>query len=295
MSAAFIAGDWGTSRLRLFLCDAMGDVLDSKSGPGIAEARGNAADIFLSLSQPWGALPAILCGMVGSSLGWREVAYLSCPTPAWHLARGTTRFAVGSRQIVLVPGLFCRNPLGAPDTMRGEETQILGALHRHADLARGRHLLCLPGTHSKWALLQDGIVERFLTAVSGELFDILLRHSILIKAGGIDLPTIGHIDADPSDESFLHRLFAARSRQLSGEFGPAEAAAYLSGLIVAQDVAGALRLFGREADSVTVIGAPDLGERYLRALEKQEIAASVIDGDDASLAGLCALHQELFA
>ena len=33
--AHFIAGDWGTSRLRLFLCDRAGSILDRAEGPGI--------------------------------------------------------------------------------------------------------------------------------------------------------------------------------------------------------------------------------------------------------------------
>ena len=33
--AAFIAGDWGTSRLRLYLCDPAGNVLARGSGEGV--------------------------------------------------------------------------------------------------------------------------------------------------------------------------------------------------------------------------------------------------------------------
>ena len=36
--AAFIGGDWGTTRLRLFLCDGHGAVLARAEGPGAAEA-----------------------------------------------------------------------------------------------------------------------------------------------------------------------------------------------------------------------------------------------------------------
>jgi len=81
--AAFIAGDWGTSNLRLTLCDAEGQALDVRKGPGAAESRGKHAEIFDTLSAEWrcanGALPAVLSGMVGSTIGWREVPYLKCP------------------------------------------------------------------------------------------------------------------------------------------------------------------------------------------------------------------------
>ena len=40
-SASFIAGDWGTSHLRLYLCDATGRVLERRAGPGVARLAGD--------------------------------------------------------------------------------------------------------------------------------------------------------------------------------------------------------------------------------------------------------------
>src|SRR3954468_16310711 len=88
--AAFIAGDWGTSNLRLALCDARGAVLDTRSGPGAADSRGRFAEVFDSHPGDWrrthGALPAILSGRAGSSFGWRKAAYLVCPAELAELA-----------------------------------------------------------------------------------------------------------------------------------------------------------------------------------------------------------------
>jgi len=46
----------------------------------------------------------------------------------------------------LVPGISCELP-HAPDVMRGEETQVLGALHL---LGRSDATVIFPCTHSKW-------------------------------------------------------------------------------------------------------------------------------------------------
>ena len=126
MSApAFIAGDWGTSHLRLFLCDAQGVPLESAFGPGAADVGGAFADTLDSLTSDWQqrarSLPTILCGMVGSSIGWTQTAYVPCPVRPAQIA--TACVALRDGRVHIVPGLSCRNRLEAPDVMRGEETQ----------------------------------------------------------------------------------------------------------------------------------------------------------------------------
>ena len=78
--------------------------------------------------------------------------------------------------------------------MRGEETQILGALHLEPTLAsRPSSLLCLPGTHTKWVLLDEGTVQEFLTATTGELFALLVRSQ---RAGERLADASGILDRD---------------------------------------------------------------------------------------------------
>ena len=62
-----------------------------------------------------------------------------------------------------------------PDVIRGEETQIFGALGNGSD--NGQFIL--PGTHSKWALVENGQIVWFTTFMTGELFAVLCNHSIL--------------------------------------------------------------------------------------------------------------------
>ena len=304
----FLAGDWGTSNLRLFLCDAAGTALDSSAGPGAAESSGRFDAVFSGLTARWrerhGPLPAVLCGMVGSNFGWRQAPYVSCPASPDQIGAGCVSpddAASRDAAIRIVPGLRCQNRFGAPDFMRGEETQILGALQLDPALRSGRQLLCLPGTHSKWAVLEDGVVMAFNTAPTGELFAILKEHSVLVQRPATD-------DAAANDAAFerglqqvnafpqaqlLHRLFECRARMLSGELEAGATAAFLSGLLIASDVGGAWPLLAQPAAAapVQLIGAPSLTALYAKALASRQRDARQLDGASASLAGLTRIFQ----
>jgi len=307
--ASFVAGDWGTSNLRLFLCDAVGTPLDQKSGPGAADVAGpdraaRFAETFDSLTAPWkaanGELPVVLCGMVGSSIGWVQAPYVPCPTLPERIIDACCALRNGA--IHIVPGLSCHNRFDAPDFMRGEETQILGALTRIPELRQGTRLLCLPGTHTKWILLNDGVLRDFFTAPSGELYALLAKHSVLVRTpereDGTDLAAfrtaVARFNHFPNAQ-LLHRLFECRSRQLSGELAAQSSAAYLSGLIVASDVHGALTALASAATerSVCLIGTPRLMQLYSLALESHGRATSQLDGAQASLAGLARVQHRL--
>ena len=311
--ACFVAGDWGTSHLRLFLCDDDGPILERASGPGAADAGGRFASVLSGLLAPWrqqhGPLPALLCGMVGSSIGWLQAPYAPCPA---SLERITDACVSPHDGVHIVPGLSCRNRFKAPDFMRGEETQILGALAIDPALRRGRRLLCLPGTHTKWALLAEGVVEEFLTAPTGELFALLHDHSVLLRGNS---PTGAMpIDQGPGDAfdaaafeqglaqfneypqaQLLHRLFECRARRLDGELSLAAGSAFLSGLLLASDIAGALRLLAGSigVSSVHLIGAAELTQLYAIGLAAHEHAATRIEGEAAAVAGLAQLHRQL--
>lgn len=298
----FIAGDWGTSALRLWLCRD-GVPVDRVDGPGVAAAAGRLDRIFLAATLPWreeeGALPALLCGMVGSSIGWVEAAYQPCPADLSSLARGLTRFQAEGEDVAIVPGLSCRNPQGAPDVMRGEETQILGALALDPDLGRGRRLLCLPGTHNKWVRLDQGRVVDFQTALTGEMFALLRQHSVLGRDTDGLSPQTGAaftlgVERALTGAPLPHLLFEARSRRLLDGLSAADALSLLSGLVVGGDVAGVRALAGDGLDGpILLIGSPALTDAYRTALAVAGLDSVARDGDDLVLAGLCALHGAL--
>lgn len=306
--AVLIAGDWGTTHLRLYLVATDGEILASLQGPGARDSVGRFAQALEALVSQWPAevraLPVILCGMVGSSLGWTQATYVTCPARPEQIANSCVALQHG--RVHVVPGLSCLNRLQAPDVLRGEETQILGALRLHPLLHSGRHLLCLPGTHTKWVVLQDGVVSEFLTAPTGELFAVLSTNTILVSderqavqptsASDESAYTRGveRFHAHP-DADLLHQLFEVRSRRLFRELDSPEAGAYLSGLLIAHDVHGALRLMSEAADSgaVYIIGSPQLVRWYQLALQREHRLVLSIDAGDAVIAGMLLLQQLL--
>ena len=80
-------------------------------------------------------------------------------------------------RIAIVPGLCCDHD-GVPDVMRGEETQVFGALEL---LGMDHGLFVLPGTHSKWVRVAGGRIESFATFMTGEFYALLRKHSILAR------------------------------------------------------------------------------------------------------------------
>jgi 2-dehydro-3-deoxygalactonokinase len=301
----FVAGDWGTSHLRIFLCDEHGTVLDRAIGPGVAQVKAAFPEVFESLLAPWersrGRLSAVLCGMVGSRIGWTAAPYAACPAiPAKIMERCVS---LRSGLVAVVPGIRCENRLRAADFIRGEETQVLGALALEPSLRQGCRLLCLPGTHTKWLVLDDGVIREFLSAPTGEVFSVLREHSILVRDDSRAAQDIGAAAFEAGVQRFreapdtqvLHRLFECRSRLLNGEMQAGDAAAFLSGLLIASDVAGAVELF---ADSIAertvhVVGAPELSRLYATALAQYAHVAKCLDGAQASLAGLTRVHRFL--
>lgn len=298
--AVFIAGDWGTSRLRLYLCDAGGNVLARGEGEGasVPDCAGRFDAAVAAWDKAHGILPAVLSGMVGSTIGWREVPYLKCPAVPSDIAAAALRFEAGERGIAILPGLTCRGKTGAPDVMRGEETQILGALRLYPNLAKGRHIFCMPGTHAKWVAVSDGAVTQFQTALSGELFELLRRHSVLARdSSEVDVQNPAFmlgLDFARQKADLLHLLFSVRSRVVTGEMAKTDAASYLSGLVLGKDIATALALFQCDGP-VQLICTPALAALYGKALSAYDVRSAVIDGDRASLAGLVHAHAEIFS
>lgn len=298
-AAAFIAVDWGTSNARFALCDAGGQSLEMREGPGAAQSRGRFAEVFDEATAPWraahGALPAWMCGMVGSAFGWVEAPYLPCPADLNELAESAVPIRDG---VYVVPGMRCTNPLGAPDVMRGEETQLIGALRSGEFPAGGRQLACLPGTHTKWVSLSGGVVQEFLTAPTGELFALLCEHSVLVRDKTTPITHVaaeferGLAEAARHPGAFVHQVFQARSLRLDKQLTAEGAASWVSGLLIGADVGGALALFGESQAPVLVIGAPKLTDSYAQALARHGRRAVQVDGSGAALAGLAHVFQE---
>ncbi|USI74503.1 2-dehydro-3-deoxygalactonokinase [Sphingomonas morindae] len=299
-----IVGDWGTSRLRLFRLEA-GAVTDRRDGPGIAALPDTPEAVLRAAIAPWrddGPPASIsLCGMIGSRNGWRDVPYVACPADAAAWAAGAARLDFDGSEVAIMPGLACADARGVPDVMRGEETQIFGAMALDPALGRGRHRIALPGTHGKWAEVEDGAVRGFRTYLTGELFALLRDHSTLARAGAgpAEAPdeavaaeragfAAGLAEAEATP--LAGALFQTRSRQLREARSQAWALGFLSGLVIGAEVAAATA--EPQAGAVMLIGDPALAGRYAEALARRGLATHLGDGDACARAGL-ALWESL--
>jgi 2-dehydro-3-deoxygalactonokinase len=174
--------------------------------------------------------------------------------------------------------------------MRGEETQIFGALALRPELAEGEHVFALPGTHGKWCQVRDGRIVRFQTFLTGEAFALLSTRSSLLL--GAD--TSESIEDDSA--GFAHGLWRAASGRLLGSLFEARAAqlregrsgawarGFLSGLTIGTEVSEGVAAF--DAKRVILIGASALAERYARALEAEAVGAALLGGELCVLTGL---------
>ncbi len=304
-----IVGDWGSTAMRLSLCAVDRDgirVIDAAAGPGVKFCTDFEAAFFDS-AQGWldahGVMPVVLAGMIGSNLGWADCPYAPCPTDATALDARMHRFTVRDVEITIAPGLRCTNIFGLPDVMRGEEVQLFGLLDLLGSPA-DRMLVCLPGTHAKWAVVIDGVVESFFTSMQGELFEILLSHSLVgrgLPDAATSVPITPETPAfydgvrrmldDPTLAAEL-AVFAARSRVVTGDLPAIEARAFLSGLLIAAEVRDAIAAYsarGMTFDRVVFVGAEALMPLYAVPAEALGLAVVQVPAHDASIRGLAAL------
>ncbi len=288
---SLIALDWGTSSLRAWRMDAAGTVLDAREQPwGIRHLpEGGFAAALDAVTAGWAGTAWIACGMVGSRQGWQEVPYVEAPAGLDTLAAGLGGVALdGGRILHLVPGVHNRR---GPDVMRGEETQLLGAM---AAMAPGAVPVTwvLPGTHSKWAAVRDAAVHDFVTLMTGELYAVLSAHSILgtgmDAAGGDESAFVQGVREarDSGGAGGFSRLFSTRARQLEGRLTAAGSADYLSGLLIGEEYRAMLAdgRFDTRAP-LQLIGAESLCRRYRRAAALFGIRV-VLTADGAAAHGL---------
>ncbi|MVT52728.1 2-dehydro-3-deoxygalactonokinase [Bradyrhizobium yuanmingense] len=290
---AYVAVDWGTSSFRLWLVDRAGQVLaERRSGEGMLAAAKTGfpavLQAHLAAVEAPAHLPVLVCGMAGAKTGWVEAGYVDTPAKLSTVLKQAVRVPGEARDIRILPGIAQRDAK-APDVMRGEETQLLGALGLDA---AGEALVCMPGTHSKWVRMKDGAVERFSTFMTGELFSAVSRETILslAVAGADDAEDIASFKAAvkaafDAPAFAANLLFTARSRQLLFGGTPAAARETLSGTLIGVELAAGLSGTVPQA-GVQLIAAGRLAVLYRLAFEALSVTAEPVDADEAVRRGL---------
>ena len=273
-----VALDWGTSSLRGALLADDGQVLEERFFArgvltvNVTDAKGSFKEVFESCFGDW-MQPGTLCliaGMAGSQQGWMEAPY--CPCPAGFVDIAAQLAWVEPKRIGIVPGLSIDKD-GVPDVMRGEETQVFGALQL---LGLADAYLVLPGTHSKWVTVANHRITNFSTWMTGEFYALLRQHSILAR-------TLPSGDTPHNDAAFeqgvacalhgdglLHTAFSTRTLSLFKRMAPDALPSYLSGLVIGEELKCQQLQSG---DSVVVVGAEALTQKYAQALAQLGVFA----------------------
>lgn len=294
------AVDWGTTSFRAWLLDDLGAAIgESRSDEGLAKAAEHGFERILEdhLGKLGAArnLPVIICGMAGSKQGWMEADYISCPARLSDLPSNAVAIPGKARAVRILPGI-AQHDADDPDVMRGEETQLLGL---GSKLDMGRHLICMPGTHCKWVIVEDGTVERFATWMTGELFNLMstasiLRHSVDAGAGKV-------LSGDPvfgqwvrrgtkEPEAVFRHFFTIRAATLLGNLRKSHAAAALSGLLIGAEISSGLRWASEGALPIRLVASGGLGQLYAGALAIAGKKPVTEDADEAVRAGLFDAH-----
>ena len=306
MTPAFIGIDWGTTNRRAALIASNGDLLSQRAdNEGALACAGRFRASLEALLAAWPeagtGLPVVMAGMVGSAFGWQPVPYLEGDTPLSELGAHLVPVAdaPAGKRWAIVPGYCLRGDDGAVDVMRGEETQLFGALRQ---LGPGAADGCyvLPGTHGKWVRLAQGRVVELRTYLTGELFSLLSQHGTLASAmqAGQGAARQAIVPGDPAfvrgvrdaakGGTLSHALFGARARVVTGGLAPEAAAAYVSGLLIGAEWADAQRLSSRD-EPVRVIGEPALAALHAVCAAEHGRRLETLDARQLQLAAWRAL------
>lgn len=277
---SFLAVDWGTTNRRIFRFEGGAVVGSERDDCGVKSMQGrDYAGEADRMRARFGDLPMLLAGMVGSNIGWQMAPYVPAPAGAAELAAALLFL---DERTAIVPGIAVQQPA---DVMRGEEVQLIGAVA--AKMVPGYALLVQPGTHCKWAEVRGGRIAAFRTAMTGELFAMLVQGSLL----GPQLAAPVRADeafvaglAEGRKRDLPTSLFSIRARGLLGQLRDADAASFASGLLIGSDVAA--RLADYHHDTVHIIADPDLGGLYAAAVEAHHRRAVVVDTYAAFAAGI---------
>lgn len=293
----WVAVDWGTSNLRVWVFGAGLTLLAERSsddGMGSLTPEAFEPALLKLIGQHLpaaGTVPVICCGMVGAKQGWQEAPYAETPCAPPGIAEAVRVATLEPRlDLRILPGVKQLQPA---DVMRGEETQIAGYLAQNPDFDG---VICLPGTHTKWVHISAGEIISFRTFMTGELFALLSKTSVLrhsVHSAGWDDAAFNDAlnDTMTSPANVTAKLFGLRAGSLLHDIGNEESRARLSGMLIGLELAGA-RLYWLGMN-VVVIGAKGLAAVYASALAGVGVSVSTADGGGLSVAGLTAAYAGL--
>ena len=300
----FIAVDWGGSNFRAYAIDINGEVRQrTKAHQGVLRIKDeNYSGTIKRLLGKWfnkyPGVPIVMSGMVGSSHGWQEIEHVEAPVSMYELANYIEkvfnhRF---DRDIYIVPGVKAYRKNGVSfDEMRGKEVQVFGALQEIENKDK-KQLICLPGSHSKWVEVNDGVITDIHTFVTGELISLLSRTTLIstfIQCSNYDAEGFAKgLEVAKDSKSILSDLYTVYTEGASENVPHMQLSSYLSALIIASEVKAAKEIFP-DNQAITVVGAPWLIEMYQQTCDLFGFTMQGIKSDVATVIGLNDLYDSM--
>ena len=287
-SDKWIAVDWGTSFFRAYLIENEEVVNAVKTNDGMKFVQNNNfEEILVKLIDPWldynYKTEVLASGMVGSKQGWLEAPYQKTPCCLHNIDFISPPVKDKRFSLKIFSGISQSNK---PDVMRGEETQIAGFLHDNPNFNGS---ICLPGTHSKWVQIENGHIINFKTFMTGELFEIISKNSVLIhsvtsnKIKKNEL-TMAVDEIIKKPEIFGNALFQLRADDLINSRGSKIYKSKLSGYLLGLEFLGSLEFWKKK--NIVLIGNADLIELYEYVLQSKVNSIKIFFSKDMVLRGL---------
>jgi 2-dehydro-3-deoxygalactonokinase len=293
----FVGINWGSTNLRALLIGADGSAIDEYAAPAgiVGLDRRGMASVIESLVTRWpNCGPIYASGMIGSNVGWTEVPYVEAPAGCSNLAAALVETQIGSASVHIVPGIACRRDFDdQPDILRGEEIELMGL----AALRTGSGWAALPGTHTKWARLEDGRVVDFFTSMTGEIFDRLTTKGLLasiVDGEAVEGPLfLKGVAAGRARRLGLGTLlFGARAQVMRGALARSEAASYIRGMLIGSEISDALSMYPALAHAtIPLVGNRPRCKLYASALETVGVSSEWVESREACLRGFRVVHE----
>ena len=290
----WVALDWGTSNFRAYLMDNNNVIDQVSTQEGMKFIDQNEFEkILIKNIDAWNnkfdIKVIIASGMVGAKQGWIEVPYINSPCDIRNVNFKTFKI-LDDTNIHILSGVSQFNP---SDVMRGEETQIAGFLLNNVDFNGS---ICLPGTHSKWVNMNSYNIQEFTTFLTGELYEIVKKYSILnhsLNTTELDDEIVKSsaklIIENPSFIS--NKLFEIRADNLLKNSNQTSNNSKLVGYLLGIELSGS-RTYWEDKDLV-IIGSSNLNKYYELILNGRSNSIRLFNSSDMALNGLSFYKKSL--
>ena len=290
----WVALDWGTSNFRAYLMDNnhVIDHVSTQEGMKFVDQNEFKKTLIKNIdawNNKFDIKVVIASGMVGAKQGWIEVPYINSPCDIRNLNFKSLKI-LDDVKIHILSGVSQFNP---SDVMRGEETQIAGFLLNNVDFNGS---ICLPGTHSKWVNLNSYNIQEFTTFLTGELYEIIKKYSILnhsLNTTELDDEIVKSsaklIIENPSFIS--NKLFEIRADNLLKNSNQTSNNSKLVGYLLGIELSGS-RTYWEDKDLV-IIGSSNLNKYYELILNGRSNSIRLFNSSDMALNGLSFYKKSL--